>query len=77
MQAIWSAAEKLGIGLEEKIIRGGTDGARLAQMGIPAPNLFTGAHNLHSRFEWLALPAMEQASLLVEQIVSYWAGAAS
>lgn len=77
MQAIWSAAEKLGIGLEEKIIRGGTDGARLAQMGIPAPNLFTGAHNLHSRFEWLALPAMEQAALLVEQIVSYWAGAAS
>jgi tripeptide aminopeptidase len=77
MDAIWAAADKLGLKLEEKIIRGGTDGARLAQMGIPAPNLFTGSHNLHSRFEWVALPAMERSALLVEQIVAFWAGAVS
>ena len=76
MEAIWKAGKKLGIKLEEKIIRGGTDGARLAQMGIPAPNLFTGSHNLHSRFEWVALGAMEEATLLVEQIVAFWAGVA-
>lgn len=74
MEALWKAADKLDVKLEEKIIRGGTDGARLAQMGIPAPNLFTGSHNLHSRFEWVALPAMEEATLLVEQVVAYWAG---
>jgi tripeptide aminopeptidase len=74
MEALWKAAEKLGVELEEKIIRGGTDGARLAEMGIPAPNLYTGAHNLHSRFEWLALPAMEESALLVEQVIAFWAG---
>lgn len=74
MDAIWKAGEKMGIDLEEKIIRGGTDGARLAQMGIPAPNLYTGSHNLHSRFEWVAMPAMEEAQQLVEHIVAYWAG---
>lgn len=74
MDAILQAGKKMGIDLEEKIIRGGTDGARLAQMGIPAPNLYTGSHNLHSRFEWVALPAMEEAQQLVEHIVAYWAG---
>ncbi len=74
MEAIWQAGKQLDIKLEEKIIRGGTDGARLAEMGIAAPNLFTGAHNLHSRFEWVAMPAVEEALLLTEQIVSFWAG---
>jgi tripeptide aminopeptidase len=43
-------------------------------MGIPTPNIFTGSHNLHSRFEWVAVSAMEESALLVEQIVSFWAG---
>ncbi len=74
MEAIWKAGERLDIALEEKIIRGGTDGARLAEMGIPAPNIFTGSHNLHSRFEWVAMPAMEESMLLAEQIALFWAG---
>jgi len=72
MRAITEAGVRLGITLKERIIRGGTDGARLAEMGIPAPNIFTGGHNLHSRFEWAALPAMEESALLVEQIIKYW-----
>ena len=32
-------------------IRGGTDGSRLTEMGIPTPNIFTGGHNFHSRTE--------------------------
>jgi tripeptide aminopeptidase len=39
-------------------IRGGTDGSRLTEMGIPCPNIFTGGHNFHSRREWLAVPAL-------------------
>jgi len=74
MEAVWKSGEQLNVKLIQKIIRGGTDGARLAEMGIPAPNLYTGSHNLHSRFEWVALPAMVEATLLTEQIVSYWAG---
>lgn len=74
MEAIWKAGERLGVPLHEKIIRGGTDGARLAQMGIPAPNLYTGSHNLHSVYEWVAVPAMTESALLVEQIAAHWAG---
>lgn len=36
-------------------IRGGTDGSRLTEMGIPTPNIFTGGHNYHSRTEWCSL----------------------
>jgi tripeptide aminopeptidase len=74
MEAVWNAGEQLGLSLEQNIIRGGTDGARLAEMGIPAPNLYTGSHNLHSRFEWVALPAMEESTRLAEAICAYWAG---
>ncbi len=73
MEAIRQAGEKLGIVLQEKFIRGGTDGSRLTEMGIPTPNIFTGSHNLHSRYEWLALTAMTDALLLSEQVVVYWA----
>lgn len=41
-------------------IRGGTDGSRLTEMGIPAPNIFTGGHNFHSRNEWASLNEMEK-----------------
>jgi tripeptide aminopeptidase len=51
-------------GIEPAIhrIRGGTDGARLSESGIPTPNLFTGGQNLHGPREWIALPAMVRAS---------------
>lgn len=39
-------------------IRGGTDGSRLTEMGIPTPNIFTGGHNYHSRSEWASLEQM-------------------
>ena len=41
-----------------KPIRGGTDGSRLTEMGIPTPNIFTGGHNYHSRSEWASLEQM-------------------
>ncbi|MFP4375846.1 MAG: peptidase T [Spirochaetales bacterium] len=54
-------------GMEPSVhkIRGGTDGARLSEMGIPTPNIFTGGQNLHGRFEWIALPAMVRAAKTV------------
>jgi len=42
-------------------IRGGTDGSRLTEMGIPCPNIFTGGHNYHSRTEWASLEQMLKA----------------
>jgi tripeptide aminopeptidase len=73
MDSIWSAGKVAGLSLYEKIIRGGTDGARLSAMGIPTPNIFTGGHNLHSRFEWLSLNEAVESATLIKEIVNYWA----
>lgn len=72
IDAVYKAAEKLGIGLTDELIRGGTDGARLAENGIAAPNLFTGGHNLHSNSEWVSVDAMSRSTNLCLGIVEYW-----
>ena len=50
-------------------IRGGTDGARLSFMGLPCPNLFTGGHNFHGKFEYLPLPSLQKAAETVLGII--------
>jgi tripeptide aminopeptidase len=52
-----------------KPVRGGTDGARLSFMGLPCPNLFTGGHNFHSRYEFISLESMEAAVKVIHSIV--------
>ena len=54
-------------------IRGGTDGARLSEQGIPTPNLFTGGQNLHGPHEWIALSAMVRAAKTVINLVQLFA----
>jgi len=61
------AYRKAGIEPVIKPVRGGTDGARLSFMGLPCPNLFTGGHNYHGRFEYIPLQSMEKA---VEVIIN-------
>jgi tripeptide aminopeptidase len=61
------AYRKAGIEPVIKPVRGGTDGARLSFMGLPCPNLFTGGHNFHGRFEFIPLQSMAKA---VEVIVN-------
>lgn len=39
-------------------IRGGTDGARLSYMGLICPNLSTGGHNFHGKFEFIPIESM-------------------
>jgi tripeptide aminopeptidase len=65
-------------GLEPKltIVRGGTDGSRLTEMGLPTPNLSTGEHNLHSPLEWTCLEEMEMAAKVLVELAQVW-GAAS
>lgn len=72
IEAVYKSAEKLNLPLSEAIIRGGTDGARLAESGISCPNLYTGGHNLHSVKEWVAVPAMNHSVNLCLKIVEYW-----
>jgi tripeptide aminopeptidase len=61
------AYRKAGVEPEIKPVRGGTDGARLSFMGLPCPNLFTGGHNYHGRYEYIPLQSMEKA---VEVIIN-------
>jgi tripeptide aminopeptidase len=67
------AIRDTGIEPEYKIIRGGTDGARLSELGVPTPNVFTGGHNYHSRQEWAALPAMVRAVNTAVNLCRLWA----
>ncbi len=50
-------------------IRGGTDGARLTEMGVPTPNIFCGAQNMHGRQEWVAVRSMARAAKTVVNIL--------
>lgn len=50
-------------------VRGGTDGARLSEMGLPCPNIFTGGHNFHGRFEYLPLQSLVKAMEVVINLV--------
>ncbi|MGJ7045266.1 peptidase T [Thermoanaerobacterium thermosulfurigenes] len=50
-------------------IRGGTDGARLSYMGLPTPNIFTGGHNFHGRYEYIPTFAIEKAVEVILNIV--------
>lgn len=51
-----------------KPVRGGTDGARLSFMGLPCPNLFTGGHNYHGRYEYIPLQSMEKAVEVIKNL---------
>lgn len=67
VQNLVSAYRSAGIEPSFTPIRGGTDGSRLTEMGIPCPNIFTGGHNFHSRYEWASLSQMSAAvKVLIE-----------
>lgn len=55
-----AAMEENGVTPVVVPIRGGTDGARLSYMGLPCPNLCTGGHNFHGRFEYVCADSMEK-----------------
>ena len=64
----FEAMTSVGVEPIVKPIRGGTDGARLSFMGLPTPNLFTGGHNFHGRYEYIPVYAMEKAVQLIIRI---------
>ena len=62
--------ESVGVMPVEKPIRGGTDGARLTQMGLPCPNIFTGGMNYHGIYECLPIPSFIKAYEVVLEVAS-------
>jgi len=66
------AMRKAGIEPRLTIVRGGTDGSRLTEMGLPTPNLSTGEHNIHSPLEWTCLEEMETAVSVLVELAKIW-----
>ncbi|QEK12654.1 peptidase T [Crassaminicella thermophila] len=63
------AMEEVGVCPIIKPIRGGTDGARLSYMGLPCPNIFTGGHNFHGKYEYIPVNSMEKAVEVIFRII--------
>lgn len=68
IQAAEEAYREAGIEPDIIPVRGGTDGARLSFMGLPCPNLFTGGHNYHGRYEYIPLESMEKAVEVIKNL---------
>jgi tripeptide aminopeptidase len=66
------ALEQLGRQAELTIVRGGTDGSRLTELGLPTPNLATGQHNPHSPLEWACLEQMVAAAEWLVALAEVW-----
>ena len=66
------AYRNIGFKPEFQSIRGGTDGARLSEMGLPTPNISTGMHNFHSELEFACLEQMESAVKLLTELAQLW-----
>ena len=64
------AMEDIGIIPKIQPIRGGTDGAKLSDMGLPCPNLCAGGHNFHGRYEYICIQSMEKIVELLVKLIS-------
>jgi tripeptide aminopeptidase len=62
----------VGLKPYERVVRGGTDGSRLTEMGLPTPNLFCGEHNAHGPLEWVAVQDMESAVIACAKLAELW-----
>ncbi len=69
------ALQRIGRQAQTTIVRGGTDGSRLTEMGLPTPNLSNGSHNPHSKLEWACLEEMVMAGEWVISLAETWAEA--
>ncbi len=66
------AIRRAGLTPTSDAIRGGTDGSRLTERGLPTPNLFTGFHFVHSPREWVSLQDMTKAAETIVHLVQVW-----
>lgn len=63
------AIKNVGLEPVSRLVRGGTDGARLSFMGLPCPNLGTGGYGFHGPFEHISVEGMDTAVSVIKEIV--------
>jgi len=69
LERLKKAMDNAGIEYHLNPIRGGTDGSRLTELGIPTPNIFTGGRNFHSRLEWVSVSEMCAACRVIIELI--------
>lgn len=67
------ACRRVGIEPFSTPTRGGTDGSRLTELGVPTPNIFTGMQNFHGPLEWVSVQDMAHATELCVALAQLWA----
>ncbi len=58
-----------GMDPDSTAIRGGTDGSRLTELGVPCPNIFTGMQEIHGPLEWISVQDMALATKVCLSLV--------
>lgn len=66
------AIHNAGLTPKYQSIRGGTDGSKLSEKGLPTPNLSVGMHNFHSPLEFACLEQMESAVKVLVELAQLW-----
>jgi tripeptide aminopeptidase len=73
VEAAQEAARRVGLEPSLGSIRGGTDGSRLTELGLPTPNIYTGGNEYHSVREWISVQDMAVSAATVVELVRVWA----
>ncbi len=73
MELAEEAIRRAGLEPKRDLVRGGTDGSRLSEIGLPTPNVFTGGQQYHSQREWVCVADMGAAAETIVHLVQLWA----
>jgi len=75
VELAYEATRQAGVEPFYKPTRGGTDGSRLTEMGLPTPNLFTGMQEFHGPLEWISIQDMARATEMCVELAQLWSKA--
>ena len=73
VEAAFEATRRVGLEPSSTPIRGGTDGARLTETGLPTPNLYAGGNEFHSLQEWISVQDLATSAATVVELLRLWA----
>jgi tripeptide aminopeptidase len=73
IEGAMEAARRVGLEPRLTSIRGGTDGSRLTEMGLPTPNIYAGGNEFHSVREWVSVQDLAISAATVVELLKVWA----
>jgi tripeptide aminopeptidase len=72
VEAALEATRRVGLEPTLTSIRGGTDGSRLTELGLPTPNIFAGGNEFHSVREWISAQDLGLVAATVVELLGVW-----